>query len=311
MADEIPWDLYRTFLAVLTEGSLSGAARFLGITQPTAGRHVEALEEALNQRLFIRSPAGLVPTEAAQGLRGHAQAMRSTALALARAAGSGQGVGGTVRISASELIGVEVLPPALAALRRAHPALAIELVPTDRVQDLLRSEADVAVRMTPPQQELLIARRVGDVELGLYAHPEYLRAQGTPERIGELSRHALIGFDEVTPFVRRAMTALPDLRRDRFSLRTDSSLAVLALLRAGCGIGVCQRPLAERAPALVRVLPEWALQLPAWVTMHEDLRNSPRCKVTFDALVACLERHIAAPATRSARQTHSGRLSGR
>jgi DNA-binding transcriptional LysR family regulator len=295
MADDIPWDLYRTFLAVLTEGSLSGAARSLGITQPTAGRHIEALEAALDQHLFIRTPAGLMPTPAAQALRGYAQTMRSTAAALARAASRGEGVSGTVRISASEIIGVAVLPPALAALRRAHSALTIELVPTDRVQDLLRTEADVAVRMTAPQQELLIARHVGDVEVGLYAHTQYLKDHGTPESAAELGRHALIGFDEMTPYLRRAMTALPALSHERLALRTDSSVAQLALMRAGCGIGACQCPLAERTPELVRVLPGWSLKLPTWVAMHEDLRDSPRCKVTFDALVACLVRHIGGP----------------
>jgi DNA-binding transcriptional LysR family regulator len=293
MADEISWDLYRTFLAVLTEGSLSGAARLLGITQPTAGRHIEALEAALDQKLFIRTPAGLAPAPAAEALRGYAQSMRSTAAALARAASRGAQVSGTVRISASEPIAVEVLPPALAALRRAHPGLAIELVPTDRVQDLLRSEADVAVRMTPPQQELLIARRVGDVELGLYAHQQYLAQQGTPTSSAELAQHAVIGFDEMTPFMRRALAVLPGLTRDSLALRCDSTVAQMALLRSGCGIGVCQRPLAERTPELVRVLPEWSMKLPTWVTMHEDLRDSPRCRVTFEALVACLERHIA------------------
>jgi DNA-binding transcriptional LysR family regulator len=294
MDNEIPWDLYRTFLAVLEEGSLSGAARSLGITQPTAGRHMEALETALDQRLFIRTPAGLAPTPAAEALRGYAQVMRSTAAALARAASHGEEVSGTVRISASEVIGVEVLPPALAALRRAHPGLAVELVPTDRVQDLLRSEADVAVRMTAPQQELLIARRIGEVELGLYAHAQYLAQQGTPASSAELAQHALIGFDELTPFVRRALSTLPGLRRDSFALRSDSTVAQLALLRAGCGIGVCQRALAGRPPGLVRVLPGWTWQLPVWVTLHEDLRDSPRCKVTFDALVACLAQHVAA-----------------
>jgi len=294
MTDEIPWDLYRTFLAVLTEGSLSGAARALGITQPTAGRHIEALEAALRQRLFMRTQSGLTPTPAAEALRGHAETMRSTAAALARAASHGEGVSGTVRISASEVIAVEVLPPALAALRRTHPGLVIELAATDRVQDLLRSEADLAVRMTAPKQELLVARRVGEVELGLYAHEDYLRMHDTPCSIGELAGHALIGFDAVTPFVRRAVQALPGFSRESFSLRTDHSLAHLALIRAGCGIGAWQCALAARVPGLVRVVPVWALQLPTWVTVHEDLRDSPRCKVTFEALVACLEQHIAA-----------------
>lgn len=299
MATEIGWDLYRTFLAVLGEGSLSGAARVLGITQPTAGRHIAALEAALQRALFTRSQTGLLPTEAALALRPHAEAMRSTAAALTRAAASlgdgsaaDQDVSGTVRISASEVIGVEVLPPALARLRLQHPQLAIELVATNQVQDLLSREVDIAVRMIQPHQELLIARRVGDVEIGLHAHRGYLAEAGTPASLADLKHHALIGFDVVTPFLRAATRELPWWARDAFSLRTDSDLAQIALIRAGCGIGACQAAVAGRDPLLVRVLSrQAAFRLPTWVTMHEDLRRSPRCRAVFEALVACLQAH--------------------
>lgn len=308
MTEAIAWDLYRTFLAVLTEGSLSGAARQLGITQPTAGRHIETLEAALRQRLFVRTQAGLVPTPLAQALRSYAETMRSTAAALERAAVSpGEVVSGTVRISASEVIGVEVLPAALAALRRAHPQLVIELVPTDQVQDLLRSEADIAVRMTPPQQEQLIARYVGEVTLGLFAREDYLREQGIPQTPADLAAHALIGPDGMTPFLRRATQTFPGWSRARLAWRSDSTLAQLALIRAGCGIGACQCALAARDARLVRVLADdWTMQLPTWVTLHADLRNSPRCRVTFDALVACLTQHVAAGALPAASPSSSG-----
>ncbi len=297
MSNDIGWELYRTFLSVLATGSLSGAARARGITQPTVGRHISALESAFRQVLFTRSQTGLLPTEAALALRPYAETMQSTAAALERAAtGQGTGVTGTVRISASEVIGVEVLPPMLAQLRRAHPALKIELVPTNRVQDLLHREADIAVRMTPPKQDQLIARHVGDVQLGLHAHADYLREHGTPAVPADLAGHALIGFDEETPFVRVARKALPAWNHDAFSLRTDSDLAQLALIRAGCGIGVCQVALARRGGGLTRVLAnQWSFQLPTWVTMHEGLRASPRCKAAFDALVQCLQAHIQTP----------------
>ena len=142
MTREVGWELYRSFLGVLSQGSLSGAARSLGITQPTVGRHVSALEKSLGLALFTRSQAGLLPTEAALSLRTYAEAMSSTAAALRRAAAShGAGVKGTVRVSASEVIGAEVLPPVLGRLRDQHPQLTIELVLTNRVQDLLRREA--------------------------------------------------------------------------------------------------------------------------------------------------------------------------
>jgi len=161
MTSNIGWELYRTFLGVLREGSLSGAARALGITQPTAGRHVAALEDALGTVLFTRSQTGLLPTEVALALRTHAEAMESTAASLERAASSqGEGVRGVVRVSASEVVCAEVLPPIVARLRETHPALKVELVSTNRVQDLLRREADIAVRMVRPRQEQLVARRI-------------------------------------------------------------------------------------------------------------------------------------------------------
>ncbi|RQM46897.1 LysR family transcriptional regulator [Paraburkholderia tropica] len=295
MASNLNWELYRTFLAVLTEGSLSGAARALGITQPTAGRHVVALEAAFGQPLFTRSPAGFLPTEVARALRGHAEAMRSTAAALERAAaGQGDGMRGVVRVSASEVVGIEVLPPVLAQLRRTHPELVVELVATNRVQDLLQREADIAVRMTQPQQEMLIARRIGETEVGLHARADYLDASGTPRTLADLPQFALIGYDTVTPFVREATRKWPFWKREAFALRTDSDVAQFAMIRAGCGIGACQVGIARRDAALVRVLPRaFAIRLPVWITMHEDLRGNRRCKAVFDALASGLDAYLA------------------
>jgi DNA-binding transcriptional LysR family regulator len=295
MASEIGWELYRSFLGVLQEGSLSGAARALGITQPTVGRHIAALEKALGTALFTRSHTGLLPTESAVALRVYAEAMDSTAAALERAATSqGQDVRGVVRITASETIGVEVLPSIIARLREEYPDLKIELSLTDRVQDLLRREADIAVRMTHPRQENLVACRVGQVELGLYATRAYLDRHGTPRNTSDLTRHAIIGFDQANAFLRGAGKSLPALTRDIFSLRTDSAHAQLALLRSGAGVLLCQVPIARRNASLVRLLPrQISLSLEIWITMHEDLRGRPACRVTFDALVAGLSQHVA------------------
>ena len=301
MDSTIDWAWYRSLLAVLDEGSLSGAARALGLTQPTVGRHIAALEAALAQPLFTRSPSGLLATDAARALRPHAEAMHSTAAALERAArsqgrGADGGVQGVVRVTASEVVGVELLPPLLAALREQHPALVVELVLSNRVQDLLQREADIAVRMTPPQQAQLVAQRIGVIELGLHAHERYLARHGTPESLDALAGHALIGFDQPSDYLRRLARQFK-LQREHFALRADSDLAQLALLRAGAGLGFCQVALARQDPALQRVLPQAvSIPLETWVTMHEDLRDSPRCRVTFDALVAGLGRYLNATA---------------
>lgn len=288
MNPSIAWEYYRSLLAVLKHGSLSGAARALGITQPTVGRHIAALEQELGVTLFTRSQLGLLPTEVALTLRPHAETMEHTAALMQRAA-SGQGQG----VAASEAVGVEVLPPILASLRERHPGLVIELVLSNKVQDLLRREADIAVRMLRPRQEQLVARKVGNITLGLHAHEAYLARHGMPQAWADLARHAVIGYDEASPFVRNAGAAFQGLTREQFAWRCDSDLAHMALIRAGAGIGVCQTGLAARNPALRRVLPQaFALPMETWVTMHEDLRGSLRCRATFDALAEGLQAYV-------------------
>lgn len=303
MDTSIGWELYRSLLGVLREGSLSGAARALGIAQPTVGRHITALEETLGLVLFTRTQAGLLPTEAALALQVHAEEMESSAAALERTAASrGKGVSGVVRVTASEVVGVETLPPIIASLCANYPGLKIELALTDRTQDLLQREADIAVRMVRPAQDQLIARHIGQVEVGLHASADYLQRRGTPTSVAQLTEHCLIGFDQPTPFIREVAKSMRGLDRESFSLRADSSVAQLALIRCGAGIGFCQVPLARgvasgtvASPPLVRVLPEfYTLKLDIWITMHEGLRNSPSAKATFDALVLGMEKYLGA-----------------
>lgn len=293
---EPDWDLYRSLLAVLREGSLSGAARALGLAQPTIGRHIDALEQALGVQLFTRSQGGLIPTEAAEELRPYAEALSASAASLLRvASGRRDAVEGAVRVTASEVIGVEVLPPILAALRERHPRLVIELSLSNSVEDLLRRDADIAVRMVPPAQDALVARHLGGIVLGLHAHRRYLERCGTPTRPEDLARHTVIGFDRETAAIRAMVRRVGNggLARSGFALRTDSDLAQLAAIRAGYGIGVCQVALARRDRDLVRVLPDaFELTLDTWLAMHEDLRTSRRCRAVLDALEAGLRDHI-------------------
>jgi DNA-binding transcriptional LysR family regulator len=284
------WELYRSFLAVLREGSLSGAARSLGLTQPTIGRHIRQLETALKTPLFTRSQLGLAPTAATFALEPYAEAMAGAAAALMRAA-AGQSIQprGVVRIAASEIIGAEVLPPILADFRRAHPGVVIELSLSDRMEDLLRRDADIAVRMARPTQGSLVARQVGRTILGLHAHRGYLAAHGRPTGMRELAQHALIGFDRETASLRALRRMGLDLRRENFAFRADSHLAQLAALRAGLGIGVCQTAVVRRDPDLVHILPDaFAMALDMWVAMHQDLRGSPAMRAMFDHLAAAL-----------------------
>jgi DNA-binding transcriptional LysR family regulator len=294
MDNQPNWDLYRSFLAVLEAGSLSAAARELGLAQPTLGRHIDALEKAVGYALFVRSQHGYLPTAQALQLKPYAQALAATASALLRAAsGSADQARGTVRVTASEAVGCEVLPPILARLHQQYPELQIELSVTNRPQDLLRREADIAVRMLQPAQEALVARRLGAIELGLHAHRDYLARRGAPATLAELAAHALIGYDHETAYIRSMKHHLGDLTRSDFALRSDSDLAQLAAVRAGFGIGICQVGIARRDPALVRLLPEaFAPRLDTWLAMHEDLRNSRRCAVVFAALADGLASYM-------------------
>jgi molybdate transport repressor ModE-like protein len=287
------WDHYRTLLAVLAEGSLSGAARTLGLSQPTVGRHIETLEEELGAPLFTRSAGGLAPTEAALALRPHAEAMAAAAEALVRtASGERDAVRGVVRITASDVVGVEVLPPMLTSFHEAYPDVSIELALSNRMEDLLRREADIAVRMVRPTQGALLARRVGSVRLGLYAHRRYIEAHGIPKSM-EDPAIASIGFDRAVQMARSLQESQIHLDRDTFTLRTDNDLAQIAALRAGFGVGACQLQIAARDPDLVPVLQDqFRYEMEVWVAMHEDLKTSRRMRLMFDWLVEGLGAYV-------------------
>jgi DNA-binding transcriptional LysR family regulator len=236
-----------------------------------------------------------VPTDAARDIAPHAEVMAAAAGSMLRAASGGASdAAGVVRITASEIVGAEVLPPLLAEFRRAHPGIIVELVLSNRVEDLLRGEADIAVRMARPSQQALVARQIGEVRLGLYAHRLYLKHAPAPKSVAALLRdHALIGFDQGTPFLRQLLEGMP-ITRNHFALRTDSDLAYLAAVRAGFGIGFIQQGIARRDPKLVAILPdEISLPLEMWLVLHEDLRASRRLRLMMDHLGKGLGEYVA------------------
>lgn len=288
------WNELRTFIEVARDGSLSAAARRLGLTQPTVGRHIDALETSFGLTLFTRSSRGLTPTPAALALAPHAQAMAAAAAAFARAAsGEAAADSGTVRLTASDVIGCEVLPPMLAAFRADHPGIAIELVLTNRTEDLARRDADIAVRMVRPTQSGLVARRVGSSRIALYAHRDYLARFGEPRSLADLATHCLIGFDRDNRSFRNAGDFARKLTREGFGFRCDSDLAQIAALRAGIGIGGCQENIARRTPELVQVLPNAVHHaLEVWLVMHEDLKMTRRVRLLFDHLAAGLTAYV-------------------
>ena len=288
------WELYRTFLEVVRDGSLSGAARKLSLTQPTVGRHIDALEASLGLSLFSRSPQGLKATPAALELVSYAETMAAASAALRRtASGGAKADRGTVRVTASEMIGCEVLPPILASFRDSHPGITLELALSNRNEDLLRRDADIAVRMVRPRQKSLVARRIGKSAIGFYAHRNYAEKYGLPKAIAELGKHCLIGFDR-DDLALRSLGKLPQpVTREHFGFRCDSDLAQFAALKAGVGIGGCQHNIARRVPELVPVLAKVIrFELEVWLAMHEDMRSTGRVRVLFDHLATGLSAFV-------------------
>jgi DNA-binding transcriptional LysR family regulator len=292
-AAEPSWELYRSFLAVVREGSLSGAARATRLTQPTIGRHVDALEASLGTPLFTRSRSGLRPTPIAAALVPHVEAMASAAGALRRAA-SGEALGerGAVRVTAAEIMGVEVLPPMLASFREAHPGIDVELVLSNRTADLGRREADIAVRTVKPTQSTLVARRLGTARIRPYAHPRYLQAHGTPRTLDVFRSHPIIGFDTAA-----SVPALPEMpleiTRELFAFRCDSDVGQYAAVKAGFGVGFCQVGMAKRDGLTPLLGDELGFELGVWLVMHKDTKASRRVRLLFEHLGAQLKAYLA------------------
>ena len=297
MSNRIAWDDQRAFLAVFEEGSLSGAARRLGVAQPTVRARVEALEQALGTVLFTRSVNGLAPTEQARALAAPARAMARASDLFVRAASAPPGaVAGAVRLSVSEFVGVEVLPPILAQLRENHPRIVPEVSLSNMSADLLDQEVDIAIRMHPPRQKALVAKKVGSIALGLFAHPEYLARHGVPASLDDLAAHDFIGPDRARADLELAVALHASLTPERFAVRTDSHPAQLAYARAGLGIAVVQRAIGRADPNLSAVLPNVVVaSLETWIVTHESLRKVPRVRAVFDHLVSALTSYAQDP----------------
>lgn len=285
----LDWALLQVFIALAEAGSLSRAAPLLGISQPSLSRHLAALEEALGQSLFERHPRGLRLTAAGRALLPAARRMREGAQELALAvAAQEQGLAGTVRLTASEMVSAHCLPELLHGLRRRHPEIQIELVASNEVENLLERSADIALRMVRPAQSTLVARKLGEWPLGLYAHRDYLQRRGVPTR-DTMDQHQWLGYDRSDQLLRGFAAAGFAVGRDFFALRCDNQLVLWEALRAGLGVGVGLQRLAARDPALVRVLPEVAIPpLPLWLTAHRELRDTPRLRLVFDFLAEAL-----------------------
>jgi len=288
------WSLVRSFLAVLEKGSLLAASRDLQLSQPTIGRHVAELESQLGLVLFDRNGRGLLPTEAAYHLADSARIMQSGADQLARnVMGADLGASGTVRITASQPVSCYVLPPLLAQMRLSLPDVQVELVASNEVSNLLRREADIAVRMVQPQQASIIARRVGKVTLRACAHQDYLRRRGVPRQPSDLLAHDLIGGDRNDATLKGFAAQGLVVGREQFAFRADDLIVVWQAVRAGLGVGFVSEHLIRSDPAVIPVLPKLKIEpLPVWLAVHKEIRTSKRIRAVYDFLADALPRAI-------------------
>jgi DNA-binding transcriptional LysR family regulator len=288
------WSLVRSFLAVLEKGSLLAASRHLQLSQPTIGRHVAELESQLGLVLFDRNGRGILPTEAAYHLAESARIMQSGADQLARnVMGADLGASGTVRITASQPVSCYVLPPLLAQMRLSLPDIQVELVASNEVSNLLRREADIAVRMVQPEQASIIARRVGKVTLRACAHQDYLRRRGVPRQPSDLLAHDLIGGDRNDDTLKGFAAQGLVVGREQFAFRADDLIVVWQAVRAGLGVGFVSEHLIRSDPAVIPVLPKLKIQpLPVWLAVHKEIRTSKRIRAVYDFLADALPAAI-------------------
>jgi len=292
--DRFDWALVRSFLAVLDAGSLMGAARRTGGQQPTLSRHIAELETQLGTPLFERTGRGVSPTLGALAIADAARQMQQGAEALTRTlAGRREQTTGTVRITTSMVAATYLLPPLLAELSMQEPGIRLELVSSNQLTNLLRRDADIAARMVRPAQTSLVARKLGSIGIGAYAHERYLQRAGTPREPDELSRHALVGYAN-DDAIERGLAALGvPLERETFVMRTDDQVAYGRLVAEGAGIGFVAHYNVRHWPGVRRVLPMLAIPpLPCWLAVHREIRSSKVVRRVYDFLAEAVPRAL-------------------
>src|SRR6056297_1970314 len=266
----LDWTHVRAFLAVAETGSLSAAARALGQSQPTLGRHIKAAEAALGATLFVREAGGLRLTEIGSLLLGPAQEMAAASARLETlAAGRDMRVSGTVRITASVVVSHYLLPRIIADLRDEEPEIEIELVPSDTTENLIFREADIAIRMFRPTQMDVVTRKIGDTPMALYASEQLLSRFGQPEDFEDLRRLPVVG------------------------VRCDDQAAYWRLVCAGCGVGGMQSVIGDAEPMVRRLDVQPGLPaLPLWLAAQDTMHKTPRVRRVWDFLVDAVSRRL-------------------
>ena len=289
------WNQVRAFLATVEEGTFSAAARVLKTTQPTIGRQIKELEDRLGVTLLERSVKGPRLTEAGETLLHHVRAMSDAASMISLAAMSqSTEVSGKVRITASDMVAMGLLPGLLSPLRKRVPGIRPEILPSNDIKDLLRREADIAVRHVRPEQPELIARHVGDLRTGLYGARSYVEAMGKPRTPRDAANHSFIGIPEGDGLLAALQSLGIPVTEDSFVVTSDSGVVISGCIKAGYGLSLLPVALCDPEPDLERVLPDLPTpHIPIWLVTHRELQTSKRIRVVFDQLAHGLAQAAA------------------
>lgn len=285
------WNQVRAFLATAQEGSFSAGARALGLTQPTLGRQVAALEEELKVTLFERSGSGLSLTETGQELLEEVQIMARAATRLSLlASGQVQTLEGCVRVTASDVYSAYLLPAALLELRKLAPRLEIEVIASNNLQDLVRREADIAIRHLRPTQSSLIARRIRHESASFYAARHYLDTHGRPQNPEELATHTFVAFGDAIQASEHMNKLGVPVRRENFRYHSLNGVVAWELVRQGLGVSIMSDAVAQAHPELeVIALDVETLHFSSWLVTHRELHTSRRIRLVYDTLAQHLQ----------------------
>lgn len=284
--NQLDWNQLKAFLETAETGSLSAAARKLELTQPTLSRQVAAIEQHMGVTLFERVGKAMALTPTGLELLEHARAMGAAAEALGLAAtGRSKAVGGVVSVSATDAVAAQLLPPLVRRLREQEPGIAIEVISSNAVSDLLRREADIAIRHVKPEQPDLIARLIREASASFYASEDWVRIHGHPRNAEEATHLAFVGSDRSGQYLRYLRQHGLPLSEANFSCYAEHSVASWSLVRQGMGIGAMMDEIARDTPGIVRVLDDVPpVRFPIWLVSHRELRTSQRIRVVFEAL---------------------------
>jgi len=288
--DKVDWNQLRAFLETAETGSLSAAARKLGQSQPTLSRQVAALELALGVTLFERVGKTMALTTTGQELLVHARVMGAAAheLGLA-AAGRSEEVAGVVSVATSDAVAAYLMPKILLQIREAAPGIQVEVVASDGFSDLLRREADIAIRHVRPEQPELIGRLVRQSSACFYASESWVREHGLPRTAEEAVQHDFIGMDRAGHYLQHMRSKGLQLSSANFRSYADNSVTYWEMVRQGLGIGAIMEEIARETPGMVHVLEDVAgFPLPIWLVTHRELRTARRIRIVFDLLAEIL-----------------------